>query len=68
MRWLRAIIGEIFALFVDQGGFALAIVAWIAVAWLALPRLDAASKWNGVILFVGLAVILVESVLRRTRK
>jgi hypothetical protein len=68
MRWLRAVIGEIFGLFVDEGGFALAIVAWIAVAWLALPRLDAASKWNGVILFVGLAVILVGSVLRRTRK
>ena len=67
MRWLRAIIGEIFGLFVDEISFALAIVGWIAVAWLVLPQL-AVGSGGGPVLFVGLAAILVESVLRRARR
>lgn len=67
MRWLKNIIDEIFGLFVDDGSFALAILAWSAVAWLVLPRLDVSRQWGSVIFFVGLAAILIESVSRRAR-
>jgi hypothetical protein len=65
MRWLRMALGELFSLFVDDGNFAIAIVVWLGIAWLLLPRL--ATPWSGVILFAGLAAILVESALRRAR-
>jgi hypothetical protein len=68
MSWLKAIVSEIFGLFVDDGAFALAILAWIGAAWLVLPRLGVSANWGGVVLFAGLAVILAESVNRRSRR
>ncbi|KIU52659.1 hypothetical protein [Bradyrhizobium elkanii] len=64
MRWFKTIIRELFGLFVDDGSFALIIIAWLGVAWLVLPWLTAGSAWGGAALFVGLALILVESVWR----
>jgi hypothetical protein len=68
MRWLETIVAELFGLFVDDGSFALAIVIWLGAVWLVLPRLPTPPAWNSVILFAGLAVILVESALRRARR
>ena len=68
MRWLKAVISEVFGLFVDDGRFSLAIIVWVGAVWLVLPRLNILPAWNGVILFVGLAVILVESALHRARR
>ena len=65
MRWLKTIVGELFGLFVDDGSFAVAIVAWLVITWFALPLLGLPSGADGLILFIGLALILVESVLRR---
>ncbi len=59
---------EFIGLFVDDGSFAVAIVAWLAFCWLVLPRLGFAPVWLPAILFVGLALILVESALRRARQ
>ena len=53
-------------LFVDDGSFAGAILAWLAVAALVGPRVD--SRWAGPVWFAGLAVILVESVVRFSRR
>lgn len=65
MAWVKTIVSELLALFVDDAGFALAIIAWLAVAWLVLlPRVPPLSP---AILFLGLALILIESVLRRGR-
>jgi hypothetical protein len=66
MKWLRAVVREILGLFVDDGSFAIAILAWLALCWLVLPRLP--SGMGGLLLVLGLALILVESVLRRARK
>jgi hypothetical protein len=66
MNWLRAVVREILGLFVDDGSFAIAILAWLGLCWLALPRLPSAV--GGLLLFLGLALILLESVLRRARK
>ncbi len=68
MSWIRTVLREVFGLFVDDGSFALAIVAWLLLVWLVLPRLGVDARWTGVILFAGLALILVESVTRRARR
>jgi hypothetical protein len=68
MQWFKTIFAELIGLFVDDGSFAIAIVAWLALLWLLLPHLSIPATWNGPILFVGLGLILVESVLRRARK
>jgi len=67
MRWLKAIVAELFGLFVD-GAFALAIIVWLGAVRLVLPRLNVPTAWGGIILFAGLALILVESATRRSRR
>jgi len=68
MPWLKTILREIYGLFVDDGSFAIAILVWLGLAWLVLPRLPWGAGWNAIILAVGLFTILIESVLRRARK
>jgi len=68
MRWLRAVVTEIWSLFVDDGSFAVAIVLWLAIVLFWLRRFGWASRWGGIALFAGLALILIESVVRQTRK
>ena len=68
MSWIRTIFAELVGLFVDDGSFALAIVAWLGIAWLILSQLPVAGEWKGPILFAGLAIVLVESVARRARR
>jgi hypothetical protein len=68
MSWLKTIILEIYGLFVDDGTYALAIVAWLAIAALVLPRLEFPASADAVILFAGLLLILLESTLRRAGK
>ncbi len=68
MRWLNTVLREIWGLFVDDGSFALAIVIWLLLAWLVLPRLGIPPGWTGIILFAGLALILLESATRSARR
>lgn len=65
MRWLRRILAELWGLFVDDGRYALTIVAWLVLSWLLLPLLHIGGGWEAIILFVGLLLILLESALRR---
>lgn len=62
-RFLRKLVG----LFVDDWWFALLIGGWLLVAGLLLPALELAPLWAGLILFAGLAAVLIESVRRRAR-
>ncbi|MGC1548861.1 MAG: hypothetical protein WA777_10040 [Rhodanobacter sp.] len=68
MSWLKTILREIYGLFVDDGSYAIAILIWLGLVWLVLPRLFWGNAWNAIILAVGLLAILIESVLRRARK
>lgn len=68
MTWLKTIAREIVGLFVEDGSFAVAIVVWLVLVGLILPRLPDLGAWHAVILFVGLIAILVESVLRSARR
>lgn len=68
MAWLRTIASEFIGLFVDDGSLAIAVLAWLALAWLLLPRLPLPPALPPIILFAGLALILVESSLRAARR
>ena len=67
MGALKAVWSEFIGLFVDDGSFAVAILGWLVVSWLVLPRLPLPPAVAPVILFAGLAAILVESTVRRSR-
>jgi hypothetical protein len=67
MAWMRSIVRELWGLFVDDGSFAAAIVAWLGVL-IGLRRLGWGVRWGGVALFAGLALVLIENVLRYARR
>ena len=66
MTTLKAIGAELIGIFVDRG-FAIAILAWILVACLILPRLGLPPAIAALILFAGLVAILLESTTRKAR-
>ena len=72
MNGLRTIFREIFGLFVDDGSFALLVLLWLGLTTLLLPHLGWVhlwmSKWRGVILFLGLAAILMASAIRYSHR
>lgn len=63
MRMLATLLKEAVALFVDDGTLAATVLVWIAVCG-SLFRLVPAGAWQGPILFIGLAAILIENVRR----
>ena len=63
MAWLRTTAVEVLGLFVDDGPFAAAILVWVALAWLVLPRVGLPGAAQGPILFGGLASLLIGSAL-----
>lgn len=68
MSWITAIAREVFGLFVDDGSFAVTILAWVVAVGLLSFRLGLAPQWGAPLLFVGLALILIESAARRARQ
>ena len=68
MNWLRAVWLESIGLFVDDAGFATAILVWLMLCWLVLPRLGLVSILPPVILFAGLVVILARSALAGAKR
>jgi hypothetical protein len=64
MPWLKSIAREILGLFVDDGSFAIAILVWLAIVVFILAHVATRVHWLGLVLFSGLALILIESVLR----
>ena len=68
MSWLRTVLAELWGLFVDDGRYALAIVVWLLLAWLALPLLHLGGGWDALVFAAGLFAILAVSLLRRARR
>ncbi len=68
MKVVKAILRELFSLFVDDDSFALAIVCWLLVGWAAVAVIGSGAAWLGLVFFAGLAAILLESALRRAGK
>ncbi len=67
MTWIKTILREIFGLFVDDGAFALAILIWLSFMHWTASHLQISPATSAVILFAGLALILIESTLRYAR-
>ena len=67
MQWIRNVAREILGLFVDDGSFALSILAWLGVVWFLFVRMKLRAP-GGLVFFLGLASILVESVTRFARR
>ena len=65
MGWLKTVWAEFIGLFVDDGNLAVAVLIWLGLCWLLLPRLGLPSAWPPAVLFAGLAVILAASAVRR---
>jgi hypothetical protein len=68
MRWIKTVVCEVWGLFVDDIRFAIAILVWLAIVAFAFTRTGLPSNLGGPILFLGLAVILFESALRKAVK
>ena len=58
MDALKTILRELVGLFVDDVGFAAAIVGWIILAWLLSPFVLPPSPWGAILLFAGPCAIL----------
>jgi hypothetical protein len=59
---------EILGLFVEDGRFTAALAIWIAIAAAARPWRQATQPLGAIVLFLGFALILGESVLRAARR
>lgn len=68
MSWLKSIAREVLGLFVDDGSFAIAILVWAAFVVFVLAHVATHPSWTGPSLFSGLACILIESVVRFSRR
>ena len=65
---LRTVWNKLLKLFVDDQLYAVAILVWIALVWLAIKQTGIPSAWAAGALFAGLALIFVESVSRAGRR
>ena len=68
MKWLAAAAREIAGLFVEDVGFTLAILAWVALAALFLRGLPVGEPWQAAIFLAGCLALLVENVARAARR
>ena len=68
MSWVKAALREVAGLFVDDGSFAAAILAWVLLDWAMLRVQVIGAGSAGPALFIGLAAILLESSIRRARR
>lgn len=64
MTWLAGALKQLYGLFVDDGALSLAICVWLLVAWFGLPHVIANESARSIVLFVGLAALLADSVRR----
>lgn len=63
----RAILNELFGLFVDDGSLAVNLLAWTALAGGALALFGGGGAWPAPAMAAGYLAILVENVLRAGR-
>ncbi len=67
MNALRGAASELAGLFVEDGAFALGIAVWLALALGLAAAAVVPAGLRGYLLFGGLAIVLVTSVVRSAR-
>ncbi|MDQ6924837.1 MAG: hypothetical protein M3154_01190 [Candidatus Eremiobacteraeota bacterium] len=68
MNALATAIREVWGLFVEDASLTIGILACLALAVFVLPRVIHGADWRGPVLFVTLAVVLLENVYRSARE
>ncbi len=68
MKWIAGILTELWGLFVEDASYTVAILVWVALIGFGRSRLPGSAPWAGPILFVGLALVLIENIARTSRK
>ena len=68
MNALKTILDELVAMFVDEGVYAGAIVAWLLVVAVLVRFTTIAPNIAAALLFLGLAAILAHGAWRKARK
>lgn len=68
MRTVIAAVRSLVGLFVDDGGFAATILAWLAVGAAGSLLAGIPPTWRGPVLLIGLVVILSRACLRSARR
>jgi len=64
MTWLMNGLKQVYGLFVEDGALSVAICVWLLIVWFGLPHVVASGTTRPIVLFIGLAVLLVDSVRR----
>jgi hypothetical protein len=67
MGWLRTARRELIGLFIDDGSFALGILAWILGGVACIHVFTVPPAVEGLLLAAGLALLLAENVERAAR-
>jgi hypothetical protein len=68
MKSVVAVGRPLFGLFVDDGGMAVAILAWLAVVGLLSRLATLSAVWRGPVLLVGLVFLISWACLRSVRQ
>jgi hypothetical protein len=67
MNSLKSVFSELLGLFVDDGSFVLAVIAWVLGSAICLRTQVITPPVEAVLLFVGIIVLLAENVERTAR-
>jgi hypothetical protein len=68
MRTIFQVSRYLLGLFVDDGGFAAAILLWAVAGILFSSRVGIAMEWRGPLLFTGFALLLAWTCFRRVAR
>ena len=68
MKNVVAVARQVFGLFVDDGGMAVAVLAWLAVVGLLSRLATLSAVWRGPVLLVGLVFLISWACLRSVRQ
>ena len=68
MTALGTALGSLWGLFVEDASLTLGILIWLVIAAFALPALGLRDGWGGPVLFVLLALVLLENVRRSAQR
>ena len=67
MSAIATALRELWGLFVEDASFTVGILAVLGLAMFVVPRLGVSGSWKGPLVFLALAIILVENVVRSAR-
>jgi len=68
MTALATAVRSLWGLFVEDASLTLGILIWLVIAAFALPALGLRDAWGGPVLFVLLALVLLENVRRSAQR